>query len=54
MDKPTKKYQVWQRDEQWFFNEFDTLEEAVASVKYGDYFITKLVGYKVEETEENA
>jgi hypothetical protein len=51
--KPTKKYQVWQRDENWFFNEFDTLGEAFEFQTYGEHFITKLVEYKIKELNQD-
>jgi hypothetical protein len=48
---PIKKYQVWQREygSTWFFNDFDTIQEAVSHQTYGDHFFTKLVKLKIEE-----
>jgi len=48
-NKPTKKYQVWQRDGNWYFEEFDTLEEAIKYQTYGEHFFTKLVKFKTVE-----
>jgi hypothetical protein len=52
--RPIKKYQVWQREHSstWYFNEFDSLKEAIESERYGDFFITALVNYEVKERNE--
>lgn len=48
--KPLKTYQVWERDGgNWYFNDYETLDEAVRAIKYGDYFITKKIDFNVEE-----
>lgn len=45
----TKPYQVWQRGEgnQFTFDEFDTLEEAIQAQKYGDWYLTKFVNLTI-------
>lgn len=46
-----KRYQVWQLDggSSWYYTDYDTLKEAVESVKYGEYFITEKVNYEVKQ-----
>lgn len=51
MMQEIKKYQVWQLESgsAWYYIDYDTLEEAVRSIKYGEYFITEKVNYIVKK-----
>lgn len=49
MKKFTKPYQLWQSaDDNYYFVEYDSLEEAVLADKYGsDWYITQKVDFTI-------